>query len=180
MKEKKANRNRFYHELVICNMSDFTFTIQSEIKSDRATVWKHITQLKNVNAELLPYARMTYPADRAELGDMDVPMGTTLLVSVILLFCVIPVDLHFLRFDRIVAGEGFYENSVTLTHRFWKHNRTLADSDAGVILRDGVTFCPWMPLVGYVLLPVYKFIFRHRHERLKEYFMCILLILKYL
>lgn len=37
-------------------MRDFTFTIQSEINADKATAWQHITQMKNVNAELMPYA----------------------------------------------------------------------------------------------------------------------------
>ena len=107
---------------------DFSFLIESPVKGSREEIWKHITQMKNVNAELWPYAKMTYPADKAELGKREVPVNETLFTSVILLLGFIPVDLHYLKFDRLEPGYAFYENSTTLTHRYWKHTRSIIEN----------------------------------------------------
>lgn len=151
-------------------MTDFTYTVQSHIRSDRLALWQHVTQMQHVNDELLPFVRMTYPADRASLAGQAVLMNTVLFRSVILLFGFIPVDLHALAFDKIVDNKAFYENSITLTHKYWKHTRSLADTEGGTLVKDEVHFSPRLPLIGYLLLPVYRAIFRHRHRRLAKAF----------
>lgn len=151
-------------------MSDFTYIVQSLIPADRATIWQHVTQMQHVDDELLPFVRMTYPADRASLAGQTVPMGTVLFLSVILLFGFLPIDLHSLAFDKIEDGKAFYENSTTLAHRYWRHARSLTDADGGVIVRDEVHFSPRLPLIGYLFLPIYTAIFRHRHRQLAKAF----------
>lgn len=148
----------------------FTFTIQSKVNADKQTLWQHVTQMQNVNYELLPIVRMTYPADRATLNGADVPLHTPLFTSVLLLLSIIPIDLHHLAFDKIDDGNAFYENSTTLTHIYWKHTRTLTATDGGTLVKDEVTFQPRLGFLGYLFLPVYKQVFAHRHRRLTKLF----------
>ncbi|MBS1623673.1 MAG: hypothetical protein JST83_06610 [Bacteroidetes bacterium] len=151
-------------------MPDFTYTVQTLIPADRPTLWQHVTQMRHVNDELMPFVRMTYPADRASLAGQTVPMGTVLFRSVILLFGILPIDLHLLAFDKIEDNKAFYENSTTLTHRYWKHTRSLTDTSGGTIVKDEVHFSPRLPLIGYLFLPIYTAIFRHRHRQLARAF----------
>ncbi|MDB5227884.1 MAG: hypothetical protein JWN78_2077 [Bacteroidota bacterium] len=130
-------------------MEDFHYTITSEIHTDRETLWKHITQMKNVNAELMPFARMTYPADKSEIGNNEIPLHQTLFKSLVLLFGFIPADLHFLRLDKIDNGKAFYENSVTAMHRYWKHTRTITERDGKTFLQDELHFLPRIYPAGY-------------------------------
>ena len=101
-------------------MQDFTFSIESEINSSKEILWQHITQMKNVNAELMPFAKMTYPKEMSEIGNNEVPLQQVLFKSVILFFGFIPIDLHYLRLEKLDFGTGFYENSYSLQHHYWK------------------------------------------------------------
>jgi ligand-binding SRPBCC domain-containing protein len=151
-------------------MKDFTFSIESEINSTKEILWQHITQMKNVNAELLPYMRMTYPADMSEIGEREVPLQKTLFKSAILLFGFIPIDLHSLRLDKIDIGTAFYENSFSIHMRYWKHTRTIYERNRKTFVRDEVHFTPRISLLGNLLLPFFKMIFRNRHKSLKKHF----------
>lgn len=120
----------------------------------------------------MPYLRMTYPADRSSLkGHTAIPKGETLFVSTLLLFGFIPIDLHWLRLDRIVDGKAFHENSTTLLNKFWRHNRILTDKSDGLVeLTDELEFQPRVPFVGFIVLYIVKIIFRHRHKILRRTF----------
>jgi hypothetical protein len=126
--------------------------------------------MQNVNYELMPIVRMTFPANKATINGQQVPMHTPSFTSILLLFGFIPIDLHHLTFDKIIEGECYYENSTTLTHKFWKHTRILTVVDNGTMVNDEVTFQPRVPLLGYLLLPLYKATFNHRHRRLSAFF----------
>jgi ligand-binding SRPBCC domain-containing protein len=151
-------------------MKNFTFQVESPVNCESEKLWLHVTQMQNINYELMPFARMTYPKERAALNVSDVPLQTTLIKSVILLFGFIPVDLHLLRLDNIVSGQAFYENSTTLMHCYWKHTRTLKPKGNVTVIKDEVSFSPRLPLVGHLLLPVYRHIFQHRHRKLQAFF----------
>lgn len=151
-------------------MEDFTFTLESEINSTKEILWQHITQMKNVNAELMPFAKMTYPNEMSEIGNKEVPLQQVLFKSVILLFGFIPIDLHYLRLDKIDFGTAFYENSYSLQHHYWKHTRTIIQRDRKTFVRDELHFAPRISFLGYVLLPIYKVIFANRHKQLKKGF----------
>ncbi len=118
----------------------------------------------------MPYAKMTYPTSRSEIANNEVPLQQVLFKSIILLFGFIPVDLHYLRLDKIDAGTAFYENSYSLQHYYWKHTRTIIESNMKVFVRDELHFSPRISFLGYVLLPIYKMIFRNRHRQLQQYF----------
>ncbi|MES2621251.1 MAG: hypothetical protein V4615_10395 [Bacteroidota bacterium] len=151
-------------------MNDFTFAIESEINSSKEILWQHITQMKNVNAELKPFARMTYPKEMSEIGKNEVPLKQVLFKSVILLFGSIPIDLHYLCLDRIDVGTAFYENSYSIQHHYWKHIRTISECNGKTLVKDEIHFAPRISLLGYLLLPVYKIIFANRHKQLSKVF----------
>ncbi len=150
----------------------FSVQLQSNLAVNRQILWNHVVSMPNVNKELMPYIRMTYPANRVTLNGVEnVPYGQTLFVSILLLFGLIPIDLHWLRLDKIVNGRAFHENSTTLMHRYWKHTRTLVDKGEGVtVITDEVEFMPRIAMLGYILLPIVKYIFNHRHEQLRKTF----------
>ncbi len=151
-------------------MRDFTFSIETEINSTKEILWQHITQMKNVNAELYPFARMTFPKTKGELGNNTVLLQQVIFKSVILLFSLIPIDLHYLRFDKLEYGSAFYENSYSLQHYYWKHTRTLKQNNGKTTVHDDIHFSPRISFTGYILLPVYKLIFKNRHKNLASIF----------
>lgn len=126
--------------------------------------------MQNVNAELMPYVRMTYPDDKKEIGSNNVPLNTTLFKSVLLLFGFIPVDLHFLRLDKIDHGSAFYENSISLIQKYWKHTRILTAIGDKTLVRDELHFLPRLKILGYLLLPFIRLIFTNRHKQLNKFF----------
>ena len=151
-------------------MHDFTFTIESEINSTKEILWKHITQMKNINVELSPFMKMTYPEAMSEIGEREVPLNEVLFKSLILLFGFTPIDLHHLRLDKIDFGTGFYENSYSLHMSYWKHTRTISERNKKVFVRDEIHFSPRVSFVGFVLLPFFKNIFKNRHKVLQKHF----------
>lgn len=151
-------------------MADFSFTIQSIVKAAKVEVWQYITQMQNVNAELMPYVYMTYPKNKAAFGGETIPLNEVLFKSTLLLFGFIPIDIHYLRFDTIKYGTAFYENSYSLQHRYWKHTRSLSATGNTTIVTDELHFMPRLPFVGYLLKPFIKTIFRNRHKKLRARF----------
>jgi ligand-binding SRPBCC domain-containing protein len=135
-------------------------------------LWAHMVDMRNVNDELKPWIRMSYPDDKATLVGVEglhgaVPMNTTLFCSVLYIFGFIPVDWHWLAFDQIDFGSGFDEHSTSVLQRSWKHSRHIVCKDDVVVVEDNVTFSPRLPLVGYLLLPIVRSLFAHRHHRLR-------------
>lgn len=152
--------------------SKYVVEISTNLVVDRLKLWRHIVCMVNVNKELMPYLRMTYPSDMSELPTgVDIPSGVTLFTSVLLLFGIIPFDLHYLKLDRIVEGKAFYENSTTLMQRYWKHTRTLTEKGNGVTqLTDVVEFMPRLSFLGPIVFMIVRFLFQHRHRQLKKSF----------
>ncbi len=73
-------------------MRDFSFAIESEVHTNRQTLWQHVTQMKNVNAGLMLFAKLTYQALMAEIGNKEVPLGRYFLK---VLFWFVNDELHF-------------------------------------------------------------------------------------
>lgn len=151
-------------------MKDFTLTIESKINSTKEILWQHITQMKNINVELSPFIKMTYPAKMSEIGDREVLMNEVLFKSWILLFGFIPIDLHHLCLGKIDFGTGFYENSYSVYMRYWKHTRTINERNEKVFVRDEIHFSPRISFAGLVLLPFFKLFLKNRHKNLAKAF----------
>src|SRR5947207_12757197 len=133
-------------------MAEHRFEVSSVVPAARAAVWQRISTMAGVNAELMPLARMTYPAAVAELRAEDVVPGERLFRSWILLFGVLPIDYDDITLVRIEDERGFLERSPMLSQRTWEHERTLEPRPGGgTRVTDRVRFEPRLPGVARLL-----------------------------
>lgn len=126
--------------------------------------------MKGVNMELSPLLRMTAPSEWSSKPIFEWPTGKVLFSSWILLFGIIPIDRHTFFFQSIDRQRGFAEASSSLTNKLWQHRRELNRSGSSCRVTDTVEFQCRLPLLANVLAPVYRFIFRQRHQVLRSYY----------
>lgn len=150
-------------------MKTFTVKMTSDLPVAPAALWQQVSTLDGVNAELMPLVRMTAPDEMRRMPFTQVPVKQHVFTSRLMLFGLLPVDLHRLCLDEVWEG-GFRENSSSLMHRAWRHERIVTANGSGSTITDTLNFEPRLPLVGYVLLPVVRFVFQHRHRRLRKRF----------
>lgn len=150
-------------------MTTFTLKIASNLPVSLPDLWRKVNTMEGVNHELAPFIRMTSPAAMRCLPFTQAPLKQTLFASWLLLFGVLPFDRHQLRLDEVWEG-GFRENSSSLIHRVWRHERIITANSNGAMLTDTLNFEPRIAVFGYILLPVVRFVFQHRHRRLKRFF----------
>jgi hypothetical protein len=143
-----------------------SFTITTELPMSPEAFW-HGMSMNAVNAELWPLVTMTAPAMWKAAPLEQWTIGPVLFRSVILLFGFVPVDVHSLRIEQIFPARGFRERSHSWCNRLWQHERTTAPTAKGCTVTDTVTVHGRIPCAASLLLPVYRFVFRHRHRRLK-------------
>ena len=148
--------------------SVFEFTTTSIVELESIQLWKALTNMQGVNYELAPFVKMTVPIAYQDFTIADAPIGEQLFKSVILLFQLIPVDIHYFKLEKVIPNERFEEDSTSLMHYFWKHTRILTAVDEGTEVKDIIQFRPRIPLIGFVLQPIYQFIFKNRHQRLRK------------
>jgi ligand-binding SRPBCC domain-containing protein len=144
--------------------------VRSRVNAPASRVWERVTSPEGINGELMPIVRMTAPRELRELKAADVVPGERLCRSWILLFGLIPIDYDDVTPVRIDPERGFLERSQMLTQRLWEHERTLEPDGAGTVVTDRVRFEPRLPIPAGALLPVFRFVFHHRHRRLRRYF----------
>jgi ligand-binding SRPBCC domain-containing protein len=144
-----------------------TITVTSRVPADARRVWAHARTMAGVNAELVPFVRMTVPKKARGLTIDDAPLGEVAARCVLLALGVVPFDRHDLRLAAVAPGRGFEERSTSLLQRRWDHDRTLTPDGADTIVVDRVTFAP---RVGGARLaaPLVKALFEHRHRRLRR------------
>ena len=143
-----------------------TFTISSSLCIAPDDFWSRMT-MASVNSELAPFVQMTSAPQWNVRALGDWPTGQVLFRSIILLFGVLPVDIHKLKLDHIDPGRGFLERSSSWTYSLWQHERTTTKTNDGCTVTDTVSFQGRIPLLEHLLLPIYRAAFRHRHTRLK-------------
>jgi ligand-binding SRPBCC domain-containing protein len=140
------------------------------VAAPREEVWRRVSSMAGVNAELGPWVRMTHPADRHSLEGQQVPLGEVLFRSWLLAFGILPFDLHSLRLERLSPGEGFDERSTSWMQRVWVHRRRLESIAGGTRISDRLEIEPRLRLFAPVVRAVVGFLFRHRHRRLLAQF----------
>lgn len=145
------------------------FSIHSELAVTPEDFWADMS-MDAVNAELMPLVRMTAPAHWRQCPLPQWKTGTVLFRSVILLFGVLPVDVHALRLEEIDPQRGFVERSSSWTNRLWEHRRTTTPTAKGCIVTDDVGVVGRWRWLTFALMPVYRAVFRHRHRRLQQRF----------
>ena len=132
-------------------------------------VWRRVTTMDGVNAELGPWIRMTHPADRSSLDVPDVPLNEVLFRSWVLLLGVLPLDRHALALERL-HQRGFDERSSSWMQKVWIHRRRVEVAEGGARVSDELRFEPRLQLLAPMLRLVIGAIFRHRHRQLVRLF----------
>ena len=149
------------------------FEIESKLRVDVDSLANELFSMEAVNQELSPLVRMSVPSEWRNVPIRQWPCGEFLFKSWITLFGFLPVDLHFVRLSG-VRETSFQETSSSLVNRHWNHERTISCRgngsvrDNGSLIRDKVQYASRFSPLGYLLLPIYKWVFQHRHRRLKS------------
>jgi hypothetical protein len=148
-------------------MAAYRFSCSSDLAVGADVMLATLT-LNGVNAELWPLVRMTAPAAFAQRPLSAWPERQHLFNSWILLFGVLPVDRHAFYLQSVMPGRGFVETSSSTINALWKHERTIIPLEAGCRVIDSVEYRCRVPLLGYLLKPLYTLVFWRRHRYLKS------------
>ena len=153
-----------------CHMSKpaFGFKLASALPLPADEVWARVSTMEGVNAELMPWVRMTLPRRQRGRSLMEGPIGERMFSSWLLLGSVLPIDRHHLRMDVVEDGH-FLESSRSWLQSAWHHERFVSPTETGCQVIDELAFRPRIPLLGHVLLPIIRGVFRHRHRRLVKW-----------
>jgi len=143
------------------------FTIQSDLAIEPDAFWT-ATSMDSVNWELGPIVKMTAPNPWKHSPMSQWEVDRDLFASWILLFGCIPIDRHAFRLRENGKSLGFCESSSSWINRQWQHDRSIVACAAGCTVSDRVTVEGRIPILSPLLMPVYKFIFRRRHRRLRK------------
>ena len=144
------------------------FALSTELPCESSQLWAAISRMDQVNFELQPILRMTVARDARDKSIEDAPLNQLAFRSVILLFGILPVDLHFVHITELERGRRFVETSYTLMNATWRHERTIQPLPLGrgSQITDNIGFRTRLPLLGFLLKPLVRALFAHRHRRL--------------
>ena len=145
------------------------FEVSSNLELSPEDVSALLT-MSGVNRELGPFIRMTAPPVWSNKAIFEWPTGEVLFSSWILLFGIFPIDRHKFFLQSIDRQRGFVEESSSLINKLWHHRRNIDRNGASCRVTDAVEFQCRLPLLAYILAPVYRFIFKHRHKVLRSYY----------
>lgn len=143
---------------------------RSRLAATPADVWERVSSREGIQAELRPIAAIAFPEGWAGLDATCINDERPLFRCRLLLFGVIPVDLHDFGFPMIEPGHGFVERSSSLMHRTWVHERALSPAQGGTELTDRVYYQCRVPPLGPLMQPILRAVFRHRHRQLRRFF----------
>lgn len=147
---------------------DFSLRFESTLHASREQVWKWITSVDGILAEMRPYLRMTTPKGLRSLADIRVIPGEPMFRSRIFLFGFIPFGHSDMTLMEFEPGRGFVEQSPMGSMELWRHERRIEpdpNNPEAVVLIDQLTFRPRFarPIVGWFI----RRIFEHRHRVLR-------------
>ena len=151
-------------------MSTVRLSFVSELAAAPARVWQRASTMDGVNHELMPLLRMTHPPEASDLSSPLLRPGETAFASWLLLFGFLPIDRHYLMLERLYPGEGFDERSWSWMQAEWIHRRRVVVIDGGTRVTDELEFTPRLGMAAWLLRPIIRFVFNHRHRRLAETF----------
>ena len=90
--------------------------IESKIVGDPDQISSDLLTMRGVNYELLPIVKMSAPAEWANKPINEWPLGQEIFTSTILLFGLVPIDLHKFKL-RNVDKSVFQESSRSLMNK---------------------------------------------------------------
>lgn len=150
------------------------FQRSTRIRAPQDRVWARMVTPEGINDEFFPYLRMTMPASLRGQGIGDIPLGTVVGASWLLLFGILPLDIDFLCLVALDPGRRFLERSTMLSMRLWQHERRVDPVPEGCIIEDRIGFAlrrpfAWLPGLRPLLLLLLPALFDHRQRRLKRW-----------
>jgi hypothetical protein len=151
----------------INNMVKFTKSVKLNVNKD--LFFKSQFSIQGVNYELSPIIHMTASFEWNDRPLTEAPVNEKLFNSIILLYGFILIDIHHLSFKKIFKN-GFREASSSVLMKHWNHCRKIESFEQGCLLTDEISFSTRIPFSDVVIRPIYSFVFKHRHERLKRKF----------
>jgi hypothetical protein len=143
---------------------------RSELAASPQAVWARVASADGINAELMPLVAMSFPAGWTRLGPEDVCEGAPSFHSLLLLFGFLPIDRHAFALAEFTPESGFLEKSSSLLHQIWIHQRVVRPLAMGAEITDRVFYRCRLPGLTRLLRPLMRFVFRHRHRRLRRQF----------
>ena len=143
---------------------------ESILAASPEAVWARVSTFEGINDELRPLMRMTAPARVRALDPAEVVLGERIFRSWVLLFGVLPIDYDDLTLVKLEPGRGFHEQSRMLSMKVWEHERWLEPVDGGCRISDRLSFEARLPGMGPLLERTVRYLFRHRHRRLRRQF----------
>jgi ligand-binding SRPBCC domain-containing protein len=143
-------------------------TFTSHLRAPADEVWRRVTTMSGVNAELMPLMRMSFPKDAANLDASSMPLGRAGFRSIITLFGLIPFDRSDVTFVEFEPGRRFLERSPMLSQHEWQHERIVTQTETGCEVTDRLTYTPRLP--GFIVHWFVGVLFRHRHRVLRRTF----------
>jgi ligand-binding SRPBCC domain-containing protein len=147
-------------------VAPIVLTFTSVLGAPPEQVWKWITSVDGISAELSPIIKMTAPSSTKGLTDVTFMPGERLFRSWVLLFGVLPVERADLTLVSLNEGKGFVEESPMLSMKLWRHARSISPTFNGTTLTDEVTFEPRFATDSIRWL-IQK-VFEHRHRVLRK------------
>ena len=148
-------------------MRRYSFEVSSELSARPDEFWARAT-LSGVNKELSPWVRMTAPPEWRSIPLLQWTLRKRLFNSWLLLFGIIPVDLHYFYMHNVTPNVGFEERSSSAMNKHWDHTRRIEPTPRGCVLTDRVEYESRLPFIGVLFLPIYKAIFVSRHRYLRR------------
>lgn len=143
---------------------------ETTVRASADQVWRRVSTMQGVNAELGPWLLMSHPAGKADLKTAGLPQNGFAFSSWLLLCGLLPIDRHHLGFDRILPDTGFDERSHSWTQKLWRHYRRVVPTPQGTRITDELEFVPRLSFMAPLLSAMVTATFRHRHRRLAENF----------
>jgi ligand-binding SRPBCC domain-containing protein len=148
----------------------YSFTMASHLLASSERVWAHASAFPDINRELRPLLRMSYPPHLARITPETFPLGKVAFRSWILLFGLIPVEYDDITLVELAPGKHFAEASRLLSMREWRHRRVVTPEGSGCVIQDEVAFTPRWRLCGPVQLRLSRLLFQLRHRALRRLF----------
>jgi len=142
------------------------FEIATHLSVEPVKLYRELLTINGVNRELAPYINMSAPKQWRAKQISEWPVGAFFFNSRVTLFGLIPIDSHRFKFSE-VSESGFSESSKTLMNKEWNHTRSIVAAGSGSKVKDLIEYKSKLSIVGIILMPVFKAIFKHRHKKLK-------------
>jgi hypothetical protein len=142
------------------------FEMETQLAVSSSKLAHDTLNMSGVNYELGSLLKMSVPDIWQKKSVTEWPTNQNLFSSNILLLGLIPIDRHSFKFKTIHSC-GFNETSKSLMNTLWSHERLIKSVGSGSAVKDVIVYKSRLGILGNLFMPVYKAIFKHRHNRLR-------------